>query len=405
VNTPDSKPAGQRLVSVDALRGFDMFWIIGADALVQALNQISPTSFTRFLAGQMDHVDWVGFRFYDLIFPLFLFIVGVSTVLSMDRMLAANGRKGALIRIARRSVLLFVLGIFYYDGLARPWPDVHLAGVLPRIAICYFVAATLYVLLPRKGIVVAAAICLAGYWALMMFVPFPDVQLAHSKIGKKESQAQAVAPTILLANVSTNVHGTFEEGYNLAHYVDYRWLPGWKRNLNYTNEGLLSTIPAVGTTLLGIMAGWALTAVRWNGRQKVAWLLATGAAGVLLGMLWGMEFPIIKRIWTSSYALVAGGYSAILLGVFYLVVDVWQVRAWCQPFVWMGTNAITIYLADNILGGFNGIATRLVGGDVQQFLDAHITKGFGNLIITLVGVGIAFALVRFLYKNKIFLKV
>ena len=83
----------------------------------------------------------------------------------------------------------------------------------------------------------------------------------------------------------------------------------------------------------------------------------------------------------------------------------WQVRAWCQPFVWMGTNAITIYLADNILGGFNGIATRLVGGDVQQFLDAHITKGFGNLIITLVGVGIAFTLVRFLYKNKIFLKV
>ena len=134
ISTP--KPSSPRLVSIDALRGFDMFWIIGADALVQALNQISPTPFTRFLAGQMDHVDWVGFRFYDLIFPLFLFIVGVSTVLSMDRMLATNGRKGALIRIARRSVLLFVLGIFYYDGLARPWPDVHLSGVLPRIALC-----------------------------------------------------------------------------------------------------------------------------------------------------------------------------------------------------------------------------------------------------------------------------
>ena len=403
--TPVTKSSSQRLVSVDALRGFDMFWIIGADALVQALNQMSPTPFTRFLAGQMDHVDWVGFRFYDLIFPLFLFIVGVSTVLSMDRMLATSGQKGALIRIAQRSLLLFVLGIFYYDGLGRPWPDVHLAGVLPRIALCYFIAATLYVLLPRKGIVVAAVICLAGYWALMMFLPFPDVQLAHSKMGKKESQAQAIAPSVLLANVATNIHGTFEEGHNLAHYVDYRWLPGWKRNLNYTNEGLLSTIPAVVTALLGIMAGWVLTTVRWSGRQKVLWLLGAGAAGVLLGMLWGMEFPIIKRIWTSSYVLVAGGYSAILLGTFYLVVDVWQVRAWCQPFVWMGTNAITIYLADNILGGFNGIATRLVGGDVQQFADTHIAHGSGNLLITLVGIGIAFALVRFLYKNKIFLRV
>ena len=153
------------------------------------------------------------------------------------------------------------------------------------------------------------------------------------------------------------------------------------------------------------MAGWVLTTVRWSGRQKVIWLLGAGAAGVLLGMLWGMEFPIIKRIWTSSYALVAGGYSAVFLGVFYLLVDVWQVRAWCQPFVWMGTNAITVYLADNILGGFNGLAARLVGGDVQQFADTHLAHGSGNLLITLVGIGIAFALVRFLYKNKIFLRV
>lgn len=405
MNTPEAKSASQRLVSVDALRGFDMFWIIGADALVQALSHLGETPVTKLLANQMEHAEWAGFRFYDLIFPLFLFIVGVSIVLSMDRMLATNGRKGALIRIARRSVLLFVLGIFYYDGLARPWPDVHLAGVLPRIALCYFVAATLYVLLPRKGIVAAAVICLAGYWALMMFVPFPDVQLAHSKIGKKETQANATAPAVLLANVTTTVHGTFEEGHNLAHYVDYRWLPGWKRNLNYTNEGLLSTMPSVATTLLGIVAGWVLTSARWSGRQKVTWLLAAGAAGVLLGMLWGLEFPIIKRIWTSSYVLVAGGYSAIFLGVFYLVVDVWQVRAWCQPFVWMGTNAITIYLIENILGGFSGLASRLVGGDVQQFVDAHLAKGCGNLLVAAVGLLIAFWFVRFLYQRKIFLRV
>ena len=405
MNTLDAKPVAQRLLSVDALRGFDMFWIIGADALVQVLNRMGPTPVTQFLATQMEHAEWEGFRFYDLIFPLFLFIVGVSIVLSMDRMLATSGRKGALIRIAKRSVLLWILGIFFYGGVARTWPDVQLAGVLPRIALCYFFAATLYVLLSRKALVGVAALCLVGYWALMMFVPFPDVRLEHGKIGKNETQAKAKAPEVLLANVATTVSGTFEEGHNLTHYVDFRWLLGKKRNLYYTNEGLLSTIPAVATMLLGVMAGWLLMSARWSGRQKVVWLVAAGAAGIALGLLWGLEFPIIKRLWTSSYVLLAGGYSAMLLGVFYLVVDVWQMRAWCLPFVWMGTNAITIYLVDNILGGFNGIAARLVGGNVQQFADAHITKGCGDLLIALVGLLIAFWFVRFLYKNKIFLRV
>ena len=401
----DTKPVVQRLLSVDALRGFDMFWIIGAEALVQALARMSQTPVVQFLATQMEHADWEGFRFYDLIFPLFLFIVGVSTVLSMDRLLATSGRKGALIRIAKRSVLLFVLGLFFYGGVTRAWPDVQLAGVLPRIALCYFFAASLYVLLSRKALVGVAALCLVGYWALLMFVPFPDVRLEHGKIGKNETQAKAKTPEVLLANISTTVRGTFEEGHNLTHYVDFRWLPGKKRNLYYTNEGLLSTIPAVATTLLGVMAGWLLTSTRWSGKQKVVWLLAAGGVGVALGLLWGLEFPVIKRLWTSSYVLVAGGYSAILLGVFYLVVDVWQMRAWCLPFVWMGTNAITIYLVDNLLGGFNGIAARLVGGNVQQFADAHITKGCGDLFIALMGLCIAFWFVRFLYKNKIFLRV
>jgi predicted acyltransferase len=316
-----------------------------------------------------------------------------------------SGRKGALIRIAKRSVLLFVLGLFFYGGVTRAWPDVQLAGVLPRIALCYFVVATLYVLLSRKAVVGVAALCLAGYWALLMFVPFPDVRLEHGKVGRNESQAKAKTPEVLLAKVATTVRGTFEEGHNLTHYVDFRWLPGKKRNLYYTNEGLLSTVPAVATTLLGVMAGWLLISTRCSGKQKAVWLLAAGGVGVALGLLWGLEFPIIKRLWTSSYVLLAGGYSAVLLGVFYLVVDVWQMRAWCLPFVWMGTNAITIYLVDNILGGFNGIAARLVGGDVQQFADAHITKGCGDLLIALMGLLIAFWFVRFLYKNKIFLRV
>jgi len=393
------------MVSIDALRGFDMFWIIGGDLLVQALNGMKPTPVTRFLATQMDHCDWAGFRFYDLIFPLFLFIVGVSIVLSMDRMLATHEKKGALVRIARRSVLLFVLGIFYYGGVSRPWPDVALSGVLPRIALCYFFAASLYVLLPRKGVVAAGMLCLAVYWGLLMYAPFPDVTFKHDKVEKNQSVSRAEAPAVILAQAAGTVRGTLEEGHNFAHYVDLRWLPGRKRNLYYTNEGLLSTMPAVATTILGMTAGWWLTAARRSGRQKAGWLLAAGVAGVLLGTLWGLEFPVIKRLWTSSYVLVAGGYSAMLLGVFYLVADVWQVRGWCQPFVWMGTNAITLYLADNILDGFTSIADRLVGGNVQQFMDTYVAHGAGRLLIALTGLLVAFLFARFLYVRKIFLRV
>ena len=138
--------------------------------------------------------------------------------------------------------------------------------------------------------------------------------------------------------------------------------------------------------------------------QKVVWLIAFGIAAAVLGWLWGAQFPVIKKTWTSSYVLVAGGYSAILLGLFYLVVEVCQVRGWCQPFVWMGMNSITIYVTSNILGGFRRIAPRLVGGDVKAFLDEHVAKGCGDMVISIVGLLLAFWLVHFLYKRKIFLR-
>ena len=160
----------------------------------------------------------------------------------------------------------------------------------------------------------------------------------------------------------------------------------------------------MATCLLGVFAGLLLRSRTVPDQRKVVYLIAAGAAAAALGWLWNAEFPVIKKIWTSSYVLVAGGYSAILLGVFYLIVDVWQTRAWCQPFVWMGMNSITIYLASNILGGFRKLATRFVGGDIRIFLDGHVAKGFGDLVISIVGLLLAFWLVHFLYKRKIFLR-
>jgi predicted acyltransferase len=136
----------------------------------------------------------------------------------------------------------------------------------------------------------------------------------------------------------------------------------------------------------------------------VAILIGGGVLAAALGWLWGAQFPVIKKIWTSSYVLVAGGYSAILLGVFYQVVDVWEARSWCQPFVWMGMNSITIYLTSNIIGGFRKLAARLAGGEVKAFFDSQVSKGAGDMLISVVGLLLAFWFVHFLYRRKIFLR-
>mgnify|MGYP006271043549 CR=1 FL=1 len=392
-----------RIMSVDALRGFDMFWIIGGEQVAKALHAFEDNTVVRTLATQLTHVEWDGLRFYDVIFPLFLFLIGVSIVFSMDRTLASVGRGGALLRIARRSALLFAIGVFYYGGVSRPWPDVALSGVLPRIALCYLGAASLYVVLPRKGIAIAAACCLIGYWALMTYVPFPDVDLSHGPVGKKGTQADARSTAEVLAAASASSRGTFAEGRNLAHYVDFRWLPGRKRNLYYTNEGLLSTIPAVATTLFGIMAGWVLTSARWDDRRKVALLTGCGALGVVAGLVWGLQFPIIKRIWTSSFCLVSSGFSAMLLAAFYQVIDVWGYRRWCTPFVWIGANALVAYLVVNMVD-VQALAARLAGGNVKLLIDAIAGRGIGDLVVAVVAVLLPVLLVRFLYQRKIFIR-
>jgi predicted acyltransferase len=160
----------------------------------------------------------------------------------------------------------------------------------------------------------------------------------------------------------------------------------------------------VVTCLLGVFAGLLLRNPSATDMRKVTLLLSLGVAGVALGWLWSWQFPVIKKIWTSSYVLVAGGYSAILLGLFYLIVDVWKRRSWCQPFVWIGMNSITIYLTKNIIGDFRGLARRFAGGDIKVFFDDQVTEGFGDMMISIVSLLLAFWFVHFLYKRKIFLR-
>ena len=343
-------PAPSRLMSLDALRGFDMIWIMGGDALASALGKLSNDPVTQTIATQLEHVEWEGFRFYDLIFALFVFIMGVSIVFSLNKAMDQHGLSGALKRVFTRFVIMFAVALFYSGGFTNAWPDIRLLGVLNRIALCYLGGALIFCLLRDKwrGIAAVAASLLVGYWALMTFVPFPDLRPVNAS-GELVSQRMTATNIAQLNwNTTNTLKGVFEPGMNLANYIDSKYLPGRKHDKIWDPEGLLSTLPAIASCLLGMLAGLLLRNQRVDDRRKVTLLLSTGVISVIAGYCWGMQFPVIKKIWTSSFVLVTAGYSAILLGAFYQVIDVWKKQSWCQPFVWYGMNAITVYLADNV---------------------------------------------------------
>jgi predicted acyltransferase len=365
-----SKALTQRLLSLDALRGFIMFWIVGGEDIVQALHKVSRSGWADLLARQMDHKKWEGVAFYDLIFPSFVFMVGVSLVFSLSRTIAESGKAAAYSRILSRSLLLYLLGIFYYGGFAGGFEKIRLLGVLQRLALCYLFAGLIFCTFRLRGMIVCGAALLIGYWALMTFVPVPGAGA-----------------------------GNFEEGKNLANYIDRKYLPLFKWDGDHDPEGLLSTLPAIANCLLGVFAGLLLRNTGLGAQKKVSYLLVGGVASVLLGFLWGWQFPVVKKIWTSSYVLVAAGYSSIFLAVFYQVIEVWNMRQWAMPFVWIGVNPITIYLAHNLID-FPKIARRFAGGPIEELFGPY-----GEVVITLVTMLMTFAIVRFLYRRKIFLRV
>jgi predicted acyltransferase len=334
----------------------------------------------------MEHCEWAGFHFYDLIFPLFVFLVGVSIPFSIPKMIENRGLAATIRRIIFRSVILFLLGVFYMGGVGAGFKNVYLAGVLHRIAVAYFFTALIFSFLGRpnaslpgngegdKGLIsvsnliamaVLCCLLLVGYWALMTFVPVPG-------IGKPDLSVS---------------------GRNLAHYLDQLYLPGKKF------EGtILSTMAAVANCLLGVFAGLLLKSQRVGSQEKVYWLLGAGFLSLAVGFIWSQSFPIIKLLWTSSYVMVACGYSALLLAAFVQIIEIWNFRRWAQPFIWMGMNAITIYIIANVVS-FQRLAGRFVGGNIHSLLNPY-----GDLIQALLGTLLCFWLVYFLYRKQIFLR-
>jgi predicted acyltransferase len=405
-STPVIITPTSRLVSVDALRGFDMFWILGADALMRALGRVAGVEPFATLAAQFEHKDWAGFAFYDLIFPLFVFIVGVSTVFSLTKIVEQRGRAEAIKRVLLRGTLIYLLGVFYSGGLTNPWPNIRLLGVLQRIGLAYMAAGLLFCFFKPRALAGITVALLAGYWALLTFVPIRDFQLDKSAFVKQVGTEQPSADLVRQAfqATTTTTTGRYEPGLNLTNHLDYVYLGGRKYDTYYDPEGLLSTLPAIATCLLGVFAGLWLRRSDRNARQKCTGLAVAGVAAVVVGSLWGLQFPVVKKIWTSSFVLVAGGWSLLLMAAFYYVIDIRGWNRWCQAFVWIGMNPITLYVASGLVN-FRGIGQRVVGGDVKTFFEGALGKGGGELIGAAMAVTLVLLVARFLYKRQIFLRV
>jgi predicted acyltransferase len=373
-------PLPSRVMSIDAVRGFDMFWIIGGWYIFNGLHTALNNPTTAFLKNQLTHVEWEGFVFEDLIMPLFLFIVGVVMPFSFSKRLDRGDSKRKLyIHVVLRSVILFVLGMIAQGNLL----DLDLSklkiycNTLQAIAAGYLISAIIILNMRVRWQVVTTVLLLLLFWALMMLVPFPD-----------------------------RVADRLDQDANLAAFIDRVILCPFDDGLNYT--WILSSMTFACTVMLGAMAGHLLR-TEISGPRKVRILFFLGIGTLVLGALWGGWFfgigkfyaglfPIIKRLWTSSFVLFSAGLSYLLLAVFYLVIDVWGFKKWAYGFVVIGTNAIFVYMLTHLIN-FRSIASVFVGG-LDQFVGP-----WKDLIHAVAGFAIVWLILFWMYRKKTFIKV
>ncbi|WPU92793.1 DUF5009 domain-containing protein [Mucilaginibacter sabulilitoris] len=385
MTTPTPPPKLKRLVSLDALRGFDMFWIMSGEQIAHTLAKATGWPVFLWLSGQLHHTVWDGFTFYDMIFPLFLFIAGVSMPYSMMNKINKTGvnsaaqlpghAKWSIYRsMIRRTLILLLLGMIV-NGLLKfnGYENTRFASVLGRIGLAWFFAGLIYLNFNLRGQVIWFIGLLGGYWAAMMFIPVPGYGA-----------------------------GVLTMAGSLESYIDRLLLPGRLHDKIHDPEGVLSTIPAISTALLGVFTGSFLKwdSPKWNMLKKGAALFAVGMALLIAGKLWGLEFPINKRLWSSSFVLYVGGWSLLFLSVFYLIIDVAGFKKWAFPFIIIGTNSIVIYICSEGLVNFNYTANYIFGGLI------HLTPTAWQAFFAATSVTLTqLVFLYFLYRNKLFLKI
>lgn len=362
-----------RLKSLDALRGFDMFWIMGAEEVFILLGALTGWPVLEWWAGQMTHVEWHGFQAYDMIFPLFLFIAGVSFPFSVSKRLAVKGGKQALYRhIFKRGLILVLLGLIYNNGIIFNIEAMRFPSVLGRIGLAWMFAALIFMKTKNwKSRMVWFWGLLIFYWLLFLIFKAPD-------FGDPDRYSM--------------------QG-NISSYIDRTLLPGRLCCYEFgDNEGILPTIAAVSTGLLGMLVGELLKNT-YKPMKKVLYMAIGGVILIIIGQIWNLVFPINKNLWSSSFVCYVGGISIILMTIFYLIIDVWKYQKWAFFFVVIGMNPITIYLANRIIGF--GRATDFLFGGIAELLP----EAWSPLIIAIGYVIVGWLFLYLLYKKKIFLKV
>ncbi|MBH2004770.1 MAG: DUF5009 domain-containing protein [Sphingobacteriia bacterium] len=363
----------ERLYSLDALRGFDMFWIMGAEEIAHALYKATGSPLAGAVSHQLTHPEWNGFALYDLIFPLFLFLAGVATPYSVGRELEqGKSKQQLLLRVFKRSMILVALGIFYNNGLSHfiPFNEIRFPSVLGRIGLAYLFANIIYLYSGHRAQAAWFLGLILGYWLLLKFMAAPGF-----------------APGDL------SIEGNF------ASYIDRLIIPGRLHRGIHDPEGLFSTIPAISTGLLGIMAGTLLKSGAQGKQQKAVYLALTGLACMLIAQIWNLDFPINKNLWSSSFVLQAGGISLLLLALFYYIIDVLGYRKWAFFFKVIGMNSILIYISEKFIDW--EYSAKAVTGWLAELSGEQ----YYPVVIALSYVAIKWIFLRFLYEKKIFLKV
>ena len=359
----------ERLMSLDALRGFDMLFIMGLATFVVAVCNLFPScGFMQWLSSQMKHVDWNGLTHHDTIFPLFLFVAGVSFPFSIAKQRASGkSEKQIFFKIITRGLILVFLGMVYNGFFRLDFANLRYASVLGRIGLAWMFSALLFMKFKPKVLAVIGVVILVGYWLLMWLIPGgPD---------------------------------TYSFDNNLVGMVDRAILPG-KLN-HFDPEGLLSTLPAIVTAMLGMFTGQfiRISSDKISGNKKVLYMIIAAAALLVIGLLWNIVFPINKKLWSSSFVCVVASYSLFMLALFYYFIDVKGYRRWTLFFRVVGMNSITIYLAQQIIN-FRQVSRYFISG-----LAGMCPEAWGRLINETGYIIACWLFLYFLYKKNVFLKV
>lgn len=366
-----------RVLSLDIARGITMAFMI-------MVNNNGEQGWPPF-----QHSAWNGWTPTDLVFPCFLFLVGVSIVLSFGKRFEQGVPKGRIVvSILRRTAILIVLGLIVNGYPDFPWATLRFYGVLQRIAICYCCVALFYLWRrDARSKIAVIAVILIGYWILLRYVPIPGAGIPGKTI-------------------------PFMDGrQNWPAWLDRHIFPGRLYTGYRDPEGFLSDFPAIATTLLGLLAGLWMRTER-SRKQIALGLLAAGVALVVAGKLWSLGFPLNKKLWTSSYVLFSGGTSALLLGSLYWMIDVkgWR-KAWTQPWIVFGTNAIFAYMLSELLASTLWLMglhhhTEMFWTAIYDPIFAKINPvGLGSLCYSIAYTAVCWLITYPLWRKKIFLKI